>query len=115
MFHIKEKPLAPDCQGIFVGGELDMSAAPELRDAIDRAHEKRVRCLVVDLSETTFVDSTSIGVLVGAHHRLEATRGSLAIVCANRNVRRTFEIAGLDQLIHIEEQLEEPSPAPVAS
>jgi anti-sigma B factor antagonist len=114
MFHIKEKPLAPDCQGVFVGGELDMSVAPELRDAVDRALEKQVRCMIVDLSEATFIDSTSIGVLVGAHRRLEATRGSLVIVCANNNVRRTFEIAGIDQLIHIDDRLEEPSPAPVA-
>ena len=111
MFHIKEKRLAPDCQGIFVGGELDMSVAPELRDAIERAHEQQVKCMVIELSEATFIDSTSIGVLVGAHRRLEAAGGSLAIVCANRNVRQTFEIAGLDRLIHIDERLEEPAPA----
>ena len=114
MYHLKEKVVAPDCRAVYAGGELDMSAAAELRGSVDRALELAPRCLVVDLSEATFVDSTSIGILVAAHQRLQAEDGSLVVVCANRNVRRTFEIAGIDRLVTIRDLSEEPEPVPAA-
>jgi anti-anti-sigma factor len=58
--------------------------------------------LVVDLSPTTFIDSTAIGALVGAVMRLrEHQDGSLAVVCSEKNERvlRTFDIAGVTGLI----------------
>jgi anti-sigma B factor antagonist len=110
-----EKPVAPDCHGVFAGGELDMSAAPHLRATLERVLEEGQDCLLVDLSEATFIDSTCIGMLVGAHHRMESrVNGSMVVVCATRNVRKTFEIAGLDQLVEIEDRTEEAAPAPVS-
>jgi anti-sigma B factor antagonist len=114
VFYLKDRPVAPDCHAVFAGGEVDMSAAPDLRETIDRVLEQGIRCVVADLSEATFIDSTCIGVLVSAHNRLHARRGSFVIVCANRNVRKTFEIAGLDQMVTIDDRTEEPMPEPVA-
>ena len=113
MFHLKERSVAADCQVVHGGGELDMSAAPQLRETIDRAIEKDPVCLVVDLSEATFIDSTCIGLLIGARERLRARGGSVVVACATRNVRKTFEIAGLDGLVEIQDLSEEDVPVPV--
>jgi anti-sigma B factor antagonist len=90
-----------DSYVVAVGGELDMGAAPALRATIDRILEDGARTLVVDLSEVTFIDSTSIGVLMSALHRLKATGGSIELVCTEPNVLRVFEVVGLDRQLPI--------------
>lgn len=50
---------------------------------------------VLDLSLVTFLDSTTLGVLVGFTRRLE-DGARMAIVCTRPNVRRIFEFSGLD-------------------
>jgi anti-anti-sigma factor len=55
----------------------------------------------VDLTEATFVDSTAIGALMAASREIRESRGRLTLICANRNVLRTLEIAGLDRHIEV--------------
>ena len=90
---------------IVLGGELDMCAAPALRDALRRATDTRAAKVVVDLTDATFVDSTGIGALLEASARLRETRGRLRLICTNRNVLRTVEIAGLHRHIAIDRRL----------
>jgi anti-sigma B factor antagonist len=80
---------------IAVDGELDMTAAPDLRAAIGAAIDAGATALVVDLSEVTFIDSTGIGVLLAARHRLQRSGGSLDLVCTEPNVLRVLEIVGV--------------------
>jgi anti-sigma B factor antagonist len=86
---------------IVLGGELDMCAAPALRDALRRAIEARVRHVIVDLTDATFVDSTAIGALLAASREIRESRGRLSLICTNRNVLRTVEIAGLHRHIAV--------------
>ena len=86
---------------LVAGGELDYAASPQFRERIAEVIGGGMR-LVVDLSPTTFIDSTAIGALVGAVMRLrEHGGGSLAVVCSEKNkqVLRTFDIAGVTGLI----------------
>jgi anti-sigma B factor antagonist len=82
-------------------GELDLQAAPELRELLCQLIELGTKDLVVDLTHTTFIDSTTIGVLTGRVRRLQADGGSLALVCTNDFVLRTLEIAGMDRVFAI--------------
>src|SRR5580693_7421626 len=79
---------------VVAGGEIDYAASPQLKARIAGHVEAGRTRLVLDLSTVTFIDSTAIGVLMGAVMRLhEAGGGSLAVVCAeeNRRVLRIFE------------------------
>jgi anti-sigma B factor antagonist len=99
-----------DLAVLAVGGEVDYSASPQLREVIASHIKTGKRHLVIDLSATTFIDSTTIGVLVGAATRLQETGGgSLAVVCADENERvlRIFEITGLDDMIALHRSREE--------
>ncbi len=60
----------------------------------------RIR-IVVDLTDTTFLDSTALGVLIGAVKRLRSRHGALAMVNVDENISKTFEITGLDQIFTI--------------
>ena len=62
--------------------------------------------IVVDLSEATFIDSTTLGVLVGGVKRLRPSGGGLALVCTDQNISKIFEITGLDRVFSIQDSRE---------
>lgn len=66
-----------------VGGELDAFTAPNLRQAIETAEEAEPATLVLDLRGVTFIDSSGLAVILGAHQRAsEAGRPELKLVIA---------------------------------
>lgn len=89
-----------------VEGELDLTTAPRLKwMLLDSLQEGRNR-LVVDLSLTSFMDSTALGVLVVVNRRLEAG-AQMVLVCAAPNVLKIFELSGMDGAFTIIPTLEE--------
>lgn len=91
---------------IAVHGQADLHTAPELRDAMTRAIDHGACGLVVDLRDTTFVDSMTLGVLLGAVKRLRPHGGKVAVVCVSPHIRRIFEITLLDRVFALHETLE---------
>ena len=87
------------CVGI--AGEVDLLAAPVLRQSLMDVVDAGGRRVVVDFSEATFVDSTVLGVLVGANKRLRARGGLMVLVCGSSNIRTIFEITLLDRVFDI--------------
>lgn len=100
-FSLTEEPLDGDRHVVAVRGEIDLFTAPELKQKLTEAIEGGKSRLVVDLSETTFLDSTALGVLIGAVKRLRSREGALVIVNTDQNIAKTFEITGLDQIFTI--------------
>jgi|SRR5580692_3769849 anti-sigma B factor antagonist len=95
---------------LVAGGELDYAASPQIREQLAEQINAGVRCLVLDLSTVTFIDSTAIGALAGAAMRLHQLKGgSLAVVCGEENERvlRIFEIAGVTNVITLHRSREE--------
>ena len=90
--------------GMFVvalTGEVDLYTAPELKSELLRLVAEEPERIVVDLSGATFVDSTALGVLLGAVKRLRLAGGELVIVCADLNIRRILSITLLDRAFTI--------------
>ena len=81
---------------VVASGELDLHAAPAMKETLASLASSGHTHLVIDMSAATFVDSAMIGVLAGYLQETRGGTGSLAIVCANENVLRTIRIAGLD-------------------
>jgi anti-sigma B factor antagonist len=96
-----------DVVAVAVAGEIDLFTAPELKAALTEAVENGRTRIVVDLSETTFLDSTALGVLIGAVKRLRSNDGALSIVNRDATIAKTFEITGLDQIFTIRPTREE--------
>src|SRR5688572_12851975 len=69
-----------------VGGEVDVYTAPRLRERLVELVEQGARHVIVDLSRVEFLDSTGLGVLVGALKRLRAVNGTLGLVCAHERL-----------------------------
>jgi anti-sigma B factor antagonist len=92
---------------IAVRGEIDLFTAPELKQALTDAIEGGQRRVAIDLTEVSFLDSTALGVLIGAVKRLRSRGGALAIVNTEPSIAKTFEITGLDQIFTIVPSREE--------
>jgi anti-sigma B factor antagonist len=95
-FEIADRRVDEDTHVVSVRGEIDLFTAPEFKQHVSAPIDAGVATVVVDLSRTTFIDSSSLGVLIGAHRRLKLRGGTLAIVCANDAIVKTFRITGLD-------------------
>lgn len=82
---------------IAASGELDAAGAPALSRSLNAAIDAGRADLVVDLSGLRFLDSTGLGVLLGAKRRLARTGARLQIVCAVPAVLRIFQTTRLDR------------------
>lgn len=96
-FHLETVGVTGDHAVLRVTGEIDVSTAPELRQAVIDLAAKGIVNLIVDLSGVVFLDSTALGALVGCLKRLRTQGGSLALVITTDRVMRVFRITGLDK------------------
>lgn len=90
---------------LLVSGEVDLSTAPRLGDAIARAAHPGVP-VIADLTGVEFLDSAGARVLAEADQELDAHGGRLLIV-PSRAVRRVFELGGLEQALHVSATVDE--------
>jgi anti-sigma B factor antagonist len=100
-FDINTEELGNDAYVISLAGEVDLYTAPEFKEQLLEIVGKGGKEVVVDLSNTTFIDSTTLGVLVGGVKRLRPNGGQLTLVCSDRNITKIFEITGLDKVFPI--------------
>jgi anti-sigma B factor antagonist len=82
-------------------GELDGHSLPRLRQELSSAIDAGASLVVVDLTATSFIDSMTIGALLGAVRRLQQHGGELRLACADPNIRRIFEITLLDRVFAV--------------
>jgi anti-sigma B factor antagonist len=106
-FAIDDHRVGEDTHVVAVTGEIDLFTAPEFKQRMSRPIDEGVQRLVVDLSQTTFIDSSSLGVLIGAHRRLKQRNGSLVVVCDNDTIVKTFKITGLDGVFTLVRSLDD--------
>jgi anti-sigma B factor antagonist len=95
-FAITDRRVDDDAHLVAVTGEIDLFTAPEFKQRVSAPIDAGCSRVLVDLSATTFIDSSSLGVLIGAHRRLKLRGGSLVVVCDTEAIVKTFRITGLD-------------------
>ncbi len=100
-FDIKTEQLDDSSYVISLAGEVDLYTAPEFKQQLLELISQGATNVIVDFSDTTFIDSTTLGVLVGGVKRLRTNDGQLALVCSDRNITKIFEITGLDRVFTI--------------
>ncbi len=100
-FQINDEQIDADTHVIELGGEIDLYTAPEFKERMVQVIEDGKKQVIVDLSKATFIDSTTLGVLVGGVKRLRPAGGTLVLVCSDQNIVKIFEITGLDRVFPI--------------
>lgn len=94
-----------------VGGEIDVYTAPKLRERLVELINAGHYHLIVDLEAVDFLDSTGLGVLVGALKRVRAQDGSMRLVCTQERLLKIFRITGLAKVFPIYKSVSDASSA----
>ena len=105
-FAIEDRQIDGKAHIVAVSGEVDLFTAPEFKQRVMAPIAAGIDHVIVDLTRTTFIDSSSLGVLIGAHRRLKQRRGRLVVVCEGEAIVKTFRITGLDGVFTIVGSLE---------
>jgi len=90
-----------------VSGEIDMATAPGLRERLHALLADDKSKLIVDLDDVGFLDSTALGVLVGALKRARTEGGEVRIASTQPRVRKVFEITRLDSAFDLFDSVDE--------
>ena len=100
-FAVEDRRIDSATHVVVVTGEVDLFTAPEFKQRIAAAIDAGRSRIVVDLTQTTFIDSSSLGVLIAAHKRLKLREGTLVIVCDGPAILNTFKVTGLESVFEI--------------
>jgi anti-sigma B factor antagonist len=106
-FAIEDRAIDDSTHVVAVAGEIDIFTAPAFKQRVSAPIDAGSTRLIVDLTAATFIDSSSLGVLIGAHRRLKRRGGTMAVVCENDAIVKTFRITGLDGVFRLVRTLDE--------
>jgi len=98
-------------------GDIDAGTAPLLRSSLLDLFADGASDVVVDLAAVGFLDSTGLGVLLGAKRRARHVRGDVTLAAASDSILKTLRITGLHTVFtvhaHVNEALPPARPAAV--
>ncbi|MFM1655692.1 anti-sigma factor antagonist [Brevibacillus sp. B_LB10_24] len=87
---------------LLVAGEVDAHTAPQLFDQLVPLVQRTAnQSVVVDLAEVSYLDSTGLGVFVGALKLSQQTGCRLSIQNVTPRIERLFRITGLIDIIPV--------------
>jgi len=82
-------------------GEVDVYTAPSLKEELIKLLDSGCTSIIIDMEKVVFIDSSGLGVLVGALRRAREKGGAVRIVCTRDSVLKIFRITGLDKVFPI--------------
>jgi anti-sigma B factor antagonist len=80
-------------------GELDIATHTTLREHMVELLSRGRNNLVIDLSETSFIDSTALGSLIGARKNALARGGTFAVICNDPRIVKLLDITRLSEVL----------------
>lgn len=90
-------------------GTLNISNASQFKEWLttEFTSERGKRFIVLDMTDVESIDNFGLGIIVGVYKRFIMESRYLKIVSPNRNIKRLFELTGLDRIVKIYENVSE--------
>jgi anti-sigma B factor antagonist len=82
-------------------GEIDLHVSPSVTASLNEMIIKKPECMVVDLSDVSYIDSAGLAALIEAMQKVEGYGGKFMLAGLQETVRSIFEISRLDQVFQI--------------
>ena len=87
---------------INMNGELDVAGADKVKEHLNELIEKKPIDIKIDCTDLEYIDSTGLGVLIGVLKRLKVNEKDIYILNPRKNVKKIFDITGLDKIFKVE-------------
>lgn len=85
-----------------IAGELDMLAADQIREDIDKKIDNsEISNLILNLEKVTFIDSSGLGMILGRYKKLKSRNGRMYIAGARPQVEKILYFSGINKLITV--------------
>ena len=92
---------------IEVQGEIDVYTSSWVKEAVADFIQKGNYNIIINLEEVRYIDSTGLGVLIGALKRVREKDGTISLICTNPQIKKIFNITGLVKIFQIYKSEEE--------
>lgn len=87
---------------IKIGRELDHHRAEHIREMMDKiSRERTIKNIIFDFSETTFMDSSGVGMIIGRYRDLAMGGGTVCAAGVCQAVEKLFYVSGLHKIIRV--------------
>jgi anti-sigma B factor antagonist len=86
---------------LVVVGELDLQTSPQLQRALWEAIDQGATHLALDLSDVPFLDSSSLGVIIGGLKRAREVGGDLVLMSIQPSPAKVLALTGLDDVFRV--------------
>ena len=94
-----------NCLTIFLPGELDHHNAEEIRKRSDYLiDQNHIRYVIFDFTDTTFMDSSGIGVILGRYKRIYMLGGEVCAVHTSERMKKILAMSGVTRIMQIYEE-----------
>ena len=80
-------------------GEVDISTAPQLREVLDGVYQEMKADIMLHLDELTYIDSTGLGVIIGAFGRMQENENRITLINPKDNIKKLLSITSLDRIL----------------
>lgn len=101
--HVRKK----DVLLVRLTGELDQCSASGIRRDLDQMLlDPRVRHLVIDLKDMSFMDSSGLGVILGRYRMMQERGGTVSLMHLSPQVKRVYDLSGMARIIPVVEEKE---------
>lgn len=106
-FHVSVQPANGEATVVTVQGEVDVYTAPKLREEIQRLFDGGAKHVAVDLAGVAYMDSSGLGVLIGALKRAREAGGNLVVAAPTPRIARILDVTGLSRIFGVRASIDE--------
>lgn len=88
---------------VYVGGELDLEVASQMRAAVEPLLGRVDQRLVLNMQDLSYIDSTGIGILISILKARHARQAPFDVEQVPARIRKLFDMAGITPFLAIAE------------
>lgn len=104
----KNFKIVDTCLLIELPGELDHYSADMIKEGADRIFAREnIKDIIFDFKNTSFMDSSGIGVIIGRYKNVRFVGGSVGAIHVSNRIKKIFTISGLHKIVKIYEEFPE--------
>ena len=81
-------------------GEVDISNAHLFKKQLETSLAEKKQNITIDLSDLSYIDSTGLGVIIGAYGSIKKDGYCIKVTNPRDNVKKLINISGLDKILY---------------